>query len=112
MGQGYLVGVYCSDVAGAFDRVDRERLGQKLRVSGLHPKVTDFLMSWSEDRVNTVVIGGAHSPKEILATSVFQGTVLGPPLWNLFYADARIAFNARGLRKRYSQMTLIVGGLS
>ena len=53
-------------------------------------------MSWSEDRVSTVVIGGAHSPNEILANSVFQGTVLGPPLRNLFYADARIAFNAKG----------------
>ena len=26
---------------------------------------------------------------ETLANSVFQGTVLGPPLWNFFYADAR-----------------------
>ena len=53
-------------------------------------------MSWSGDGVSTVVIGGAHSPNEILANSVFQGTLLGPPLWNLFYADARIAVNARG----------------
>ena len=100
MEQGYLVGVYCSDVAGAFDRVDLERLGQKLRVSGLHPKVMDFIMSCSEDRVSKVVLGGAHSPDEILANSVFQGTVLGPPLWNLFYADASSLLTRGGLRKR------------
>ena len=112
MEQWYLVGVYCSDVAGAFDRVDRERLGQKLRVSGLNPKVTDFLRSWTEDRVSTVVIGGAHSPNEILANSVFQGTVLGPPLRNLFYATQESLSTRGGLRKRYSQMTLTFGGLS
>ena len=28
--QGYAVGVYCSDVGGAFDRVSCERLGLKL----------------------------------------------------------------------------------
>eukprot|EP00969_Alexandrium_andersonii_P152989 6765445-Alexandrium_andersonii.AAC.1 len=27
---------------------------------------------------------------------VFQGTVLGPPLWNLFFADARRAIVASG----------------
>ena len=53
-------------------------------------------MSWSEDRVSRVVLGGAHSPDEILANSVFQGTVLGPPLWNIFYADARFSVNAKG----------------
>ena len=42
MEQLYFVGVYYSDVAGAFDRVDRERLGPQLRVSEFHPKVTDF----------------------------------------------------------------------
>ena len=72
---------------------------KKLRVSGLHPKVTDFLMSWSEDRLSKVVIGGAHSPNDILANSVFQEIVFGPPLRNLFYADARFAVNARGFTK-------------
>ena len=27
---------------------------------------------------------------------MFQGTVFGPPLWNLYYADARTAVNAKG----------------
>ena len=93
---GWLVGVYCSDVAGAFDRVDRQRLCNKLRVSGFHPKVIAFLMSWSENRTSRVVLGGAHSLDEILANSVFQGTVLGPFLWNIYYADARFSVNAKG----------------
>ena len=33
------VGLYCSDVAGAFDRVSSTRLAQKLRAHGLHPEI-------------------------------------------------------------------------
>jgi len=36
MERGELVGLYCSDVSGAFDRVDKKRLSQKLRATGLH----------------------------------------------------------------------------
>ena len=32
----------------------------------------------------------------MLADSVFQGTVLGPPLWNLFFADAKFALDKDG----------------
>ena len=52
-----------------------------------------FFKSWLEDSVSQVVVGGARSPEEQLADSVFQGTVLGPVLWNLFYEDARQAAN-------------------
>ena len=38
-----------------------------------------------------VVVGGEKSGVTELANSVFQGTVLGPPLWNMFYADAALA---------------------
>ena len=38
-----------------------------------------------------VVVGGSQSTRQQLADSVFQGTVLGPPLWNVHYADAREA---------------------
>ena len=96
MEQGFMVGVYCSDVSGAFDRVERDRLCDKLRVSGLHHQVVAFLASWLEDRVSKVVLGGAHSPDEPLINSVFQGTVLGSPLRNLFYSDARRSVTSRG----------------
>ena len=89
--QGYAVGVYCSDVSGAFDRVSRERLCAKLDTLGLHPDALGFLKSWLDDRMSQVVLGGAASLAELLADSVYQGTVLGPPLWNLFFADARQA---------------------
>ena len=96
MERGELVGLYCSDVSGAFDRVDKTRLWQKLRASGLHLRVVALLESWLEDRISRVVVAGKQSPDEPLTDSVFQGTVLGPPLWNLFYEDARHSVTWKG----------------
>ena len=84
---GFAVGLYCSDVSGAFEHVCRARLCEKLRVSVLVPEVISFLESWLEDRVACAVVAGAKSEDEVLANSVVQGTVLGPPLWNFFYAS-------------------------
>ncbi len=94
--RGLLVGLYCSDVAGAFDRVDHERLSAKLGLLGLHPQLHSFLSSWLEDRVSEVIVGGRSAGREPLRDSVFQGTVLGPPLWNAFYGDARRAVTQLG----------------
>ena len=80
MERGEVIGLFCADVSGAFDRVDKDRVGSKLRASGLHPQVVAFLVSWLEDRISHVVMGGARSPAKQLADSVFQGTVLGPVL--------------------------------
>ena len=91
-----MVGLYCSDVSGAFDRVLRSRLVSKLRCSGLNSRVVRFLESWLEDRTSVVVVGGSSSLPTPLANTVFQGTVLGPPLWNLFYMDASFVVRLRG----------------
>lgn len=94
--QGHSVGLYCSDVSAAFDRVSMHRMHAKLDASGLPPNVIAFLKSWLEDRVSNVIVGGVMSVDSILANSVFQGTVLGPPLWNLYYADAKQAVRNLG----------------
>ena len=96
MESGDLVALYCSDVSGAFDRVPRDKLGNKLRLHGLHPDMLKFLESWLQDRVSEVVVGGRGGGRETLCDSVFQGTVLGSPLWNVFYADAREAVGNLG----------------
>ena len=82
------VGLYCSDVSGAFDRVDTDILIQKLRGMRLHPKLMELLASWLRQRVGHVLVGGDMSAAMTLKDMVFQGTVLGPQLWNLFFADA------------------------
>ena len=85
------VGVYCSDVSGAFDRVERNRLLDKLHSKGLHGKVFELLASWLGDRTAHVIVEGAASTQTILRNMVFQGTTWGPPLWNCYYEDARKA---------------------
>ena len=89
--RGEVVGLYCADVSGAFDRVSHERLGDKLQLLGLHPDLLKFVQSWLEDRTSEVVVGGQSSGREVLCDSVFQGTVLGPPLRNTYCADSREA---------------------
>ena len=98
MEQSYAVGLYWSDVAGACDRVDKNRLRAKLSAIGLHPKVVHLLARWLEDITASVVVGGDASAVEPLTNYVFQGTVLGPALWNLFYEDARHAVNCQGTK--------------
>jgi hypothetical protein len=93
LADGKKIAVYCSDVSGAFDRVAANRLTDKLNGKKLHTKLVKILASWLQQRTSRVVVGGAHSKEMLIKDMVFQGTVLGPTLWNLFFEDARTAIN-------------------
>ena len=86
--RGEKILVYCSDASGAFDRVDHHRLLVKLHSKGLHPRIIRVLESWLRTRSARVVVDGISSSPFDLVDQVYQGTVYGPPLWNIFYADA------------------------
>ena len=90
---GKRIAVYCSDVSGAFDQVPMQRLVAKLHAKGIHPKLVEVLSSWRRQRTAQVVVGGKCSDEMALCDMVFQGTVAGPSLWNLFFEDARHAIN-------------------
>lgn len=77
-----------SDVAGAFDRVCRERLLQKVEHSNLHPQLVKVFRARLEERIAYVIVNGQRSCPLFLNNMVFQGTVLGPLLWNIFFKDA------------------------
>jgi hypothetical protein len=91
LARGMKIGVYCSDVSGAFDRVSTARLIAKLWSKKLRPEIIEVLSSWLRQRTARVVVGGAQSDAFSLGDMIYQGTVLGPVLWNLFYEDARAA---------------------
>ena len=93
MNAGLKVMVYCSDVAGAFDRVSSGRLLAKLEAKGIHPKLVKAIGSWLEPRQASVVAGGMKSKAFLIKDMIFQGTVLGPQLWNLRFGDATKAIN-------------------
>ena len=89
----------CSDVAGAFDKVSAARLNSKLAVIGIHSSLLAVLHSWLRPRTASVIVQGATSDALSMQDMVFQGTVWGPPLWNVFYADARHAIQAAGFEE-------------
>ena len=84
---GNCVGAFLSDITGAFDRVFTPFLLSKLCEQGLGAKYLGFLTSYLVPRSGYVCVGGKRSSAMILADQVFQGTVLGPPLWNVFFKD-------------------------
>jgi hypothetical protein len=84
------IGVFCSDVAGAFDRVSAEILIAKLEMYGLHPRIVAVLKSWLEKRTACVLVGGERSELFDILNQIFQGTVLGPILWDVFFADVSL----------------------
>ena len=84
---GQKVGVYLSDISGAFDRVFKQFLIAKLIAAGVPDCYVNFLSSYLEPRIGKVTVEGALSSAFELADTVFQGTVLGPTLWNTFFGD-------------------------
>ena len=85
--RGRKIVVYLSDIAGAFDRVYKDYLMGKLQQVGVSPTYLDFLNSYLEPRIGRVAIDGILSETFLLCDMVFQGTVLGPALWNTFFND-------------------------
>ena len=96
LADGGRIGLYCSDVSGAFDRVSASYLIDKLRRLPIHPRILQVLDSWLQERHTSVVVGGKHSQSFIMTDMVFQGTVWGPPLWNIFFADGALVIQAAG----------------
>ena len=85
--QNLKVGIYLADIAAAFDRVSRCLLLGKLCQCGVSPSFSDFLNSYLQEREARVTVGGAMSEAFVLCDMVYQGTVLGPTLWNTFFGD-------------------------
>ena len=54
-----------------------------------------MLASWLRQRSAHVVVGGMQSDTIAMSNMVYQGTVLGPILWNVFFEDARKAIEER-----------------
>ena len=89
------IALYMSDVSAAFDRVLKQRLMAKLAARGTPEALLRVFESWLDKRTAVVVVNGSKSDVMELVNMVFQGTVWGPPLWNIFFRDASDA--VRGL---------------
>ena len=94
------VGIFLSDIAGAFDRVDSSKLVAKLRQLGVNDVFVDLLESYLRPRSAKVAVNGADSHEFELQNMLYQGTVLGPNLWNVFFADVHGPAEATGCKER------------
>ena len=94
--QGNKIGVYLSDISGAFDKVRRALVIGKLSQLGLPSTWLDFLNAYLSEREGFVTVEGAISEAMLLSNMVFQGTVLGPCLWNGFFADVAVEVPSSG----------------
>ena len=88
------IGIYCSDVSGAFDKVSAARLVNKLTSWGVHPRICRVFASWLRPRQAQVVVNGEKSRVISMSNMVYQGTVWGPPFWNTFFSDSELALRA------------------
>ena len=68
---GNKIGIYCSDVAGAFDRVDAQVLMTKLESFGLNRKMLRVIRSWLRNRTGFVIVNSAKSDPISLRNMVF-----------------------------------------
>ncbi len=74
------IGVFLSDISGAFDRVDSEILLAKCRRAGLSQKALNFFRAFFAPRRAQVILPGGRSKEFTFDNQVYQGTVLGPPM--------------------------------
>ena len=93
---GKKVGAFLSDISGAFDKVFKPYLLAKLQGHGVGPEVLNFLDAYLAPRTGQVCVQGVLSEIMRIDNSVYQGTVLGPPLWNAFFADVAVPASSTG----------------
>ena len=76
--------------------MNRDVLLAKLKAYGVNARVVSVLDSWLEYRSAEVIVEGKASSPMHLQNMIYQGTVLGPPLRNAFYADANNSIRQEG----------------
>ena len=78
--------MFFKDIAGAFDRVDMKKLITKFKHLCGCDAFVDLLASCFAPRSATIA---AESKQLSMENIIFQRIVLGPNLWNTFFADVR-----------------------
>ena len=106
--QGKKIGAWLGDISGAFDRVSKEYLFAKLQEYVVDAILVNLLDSYLGPRTAQVVVQGERSFDMEIANSVFQGTVLGPPLWNAFFGDVAFPAQSTGGQEELFADDLIV----
>ena len=86
-----------TDIAAAFDRVDRNLLLKRLSETGMDNHTYKLLKSYLTNRTFKVRINGQQSRDHQMNTGVVQGSGLGPAMWNIFFSGIFDATEPHGV---------------
>ena len=86
-----------TDIAGAFDRVDRDQLLRRLQEAGVRGRMHKLLAAYLTNRTFQVWLSGSQSPKYPLDVGVVQCSGLGPVMWNIYFTPVFDATHGCGI---------------
>ena len=85
--KGKVFGVLLTDLSKAFDCLSHELIIAKLNAYGLSISALKLMQSYLSERKQRTKINQAYSSFEKILFGVFQGSILGPILFNIFLSD-------------------------